>query len=262
MRRADARAAAPRRGLTAPIGRVALPIVKWTPRPGHALRFCALMFALAGTAAAVHAGNGGGAISRYVVRDAAPGLVAFQDGARAYLRHDYAFAVDRFSLAAHWGYKLAQYNLGLMYFQGLGMPTDKPRGLAWLALAAERGDPAYVDAREHAYAQMSIEEFARANVIWRELRRDYGDSVALRRAERQWRDTLRQITGSRLGFIGNLAIVRTEYEPVHTGYDVYRALQAYDDPEQVLHGGTIGKVEVGDLIPLAREVPAQKREPD
>ena len=44
--------------------------------------------------------------------------------------------------AAYWASKDAQFALGLMYFNGdmQGIPANRPLGLAWFALAAERND--------------------------------------------------------------------------------------------------------------------------
>ena len=73
-----------------------------------------------------------------------------------------------------------------MYARGQGIPLDLPRGMAWMALAAERNEKRYVDAREAVYAEMTPEQFQQANEIWRELKKTYGDEVALRRAKARW----------------------------------------------------------------------------
>jgi hypothetical protein len=130
---------------------------------------------------------------------ARPGEKFFYDGVRAYGKDDYSFAIDRYRVSASWGYKPAEYNLGVMYTTGDGTAIDRPLGLAWLALAAERGDSDYVAARDRAYAAMSYEEYSRANEIWRELRKTYGDEVALRRAKNRWQQARSETTGSHLG---------------------------------------------------------------
>jgi hypothetical protein len=111
-----------------------------------------------------------------------------------------------YETSASWAYKPAQYNLAVMYLKGEGVPVDKPRAMAWAALAAERGETDYVDAREVIYADLTKDEFAKANEIWRDLRKTYGDDVALERAKTRWAQVRASITGSRVGGIGNLKV--------------------------------------------------------
>ena len=54
------------------------------------------------------------------------------------------FAIDMYENSASWAYKPAQYNLAVMYMNGEGVPVDKPRAMAWAALAAERSEQEYV----------------------------------------------------------------------------------------------------------------------
>jgi hypothetical protein len=111
-----------------------------------------------------------------------------------------------YEVAASWAFKPAEYNLGVMYARGQGVPVDLPRAMAWMALAAERNEQHYVDAREAVYAELTKEQFEQANVIWRELKLTYGDEVALRRAKARWAEVKAGMTGSRVGFAGNLSV--------------------------------------------------------
>src|SRR5262249_15156737 len=86
--------------------------------------------------------------------DARPGEYYFLLGAHSYRRRDYAHAVAMYQVAASWAFKPAEYNLGVMYARGQGVPVDLPRAMAWMALAAERNEPHYVDAREAVYAEL------------------------------------------------------------------------------------------------------------
>lgn len=137
---------------------------------------------------------------------ARPGEKFFFTAVHALRDKDYAFTVDMYLVAASWGYKPAQYNLGVMYLKGEGIPVDRPRAMAWMALASERGDPQYVQARELLYADLSKDEFTRANEIWRELKATYGDEVAFVRAKARWAQTRAAMTGSRVGGAGPLTI--------------------------------------------------------
>ena len=53
---------------------------------------------------------------------------------------DYKTAVKWYILAAVQGYAKAQYNLGVMYDKGRGVPQNENTALKWYRLAAEQGD--------------------------------------------------------------------------------------------------------------------------
>jgi Sel1 repeat-containing protein len=138
--------------------------------------------------------------------DGRPGQYYFIKAVDASKRHQYRFAIDMYRASASWAYKPAQYNLAVAYLDGDGVPVDKPRAMAWAALAAERKDADYVEARELIYAALTKEEFAKANEIWRELKLTYGDAVALERAKTRWAEVRAGITGSRVGGVGALRV--------------------------------------------------------
>jgi hypothetical protein len=139
--------------------------------------------------------------------DARPGEYYFRLGAHAYRTKNYTFAIQMYQVSASWAYKPAEYNIAVMYARGDGVPADLPRAMAWIALAAERNEKHYVDAREAIYAEMSKEQFERANEIWRGLKTTYGDEVALRRAKARWAEVRANMTGSRVGSAaGNLTV--------------------------------------------------------
>ncbi len=64
----------------------------------------------------------------------------FEEGAAAYHRGDYATALRLWRPLAEQGDALAQYNLGLMYDTGQGVPQDDAEAVKWYRLAAEQGD--------------------------------------------------------------------------------------------------------------------------
>ena len=131
--------------------------------------------------------------------DARPGEYYYLLGAEAFRKHDYTFAIQMYEVAASWAFKPAEYNLGVIYSRGQGVAIDLPRAMAWMALAAERNDEHYVDAREAVYAELTKEQFEQANVIWRELKKTYGDEVAMRRAKARWAEVRHNMTGSKVG---------------------------------------------------------------
>jgi uncharacterized protein len=63
----------------------------------------------------------------------------FQDGVDAYERKDYKEAFRLWKPLAEQGYVLAQYNLGLMYDNGNGLPQDYKEAVKWYRLSAEQG---------------------------------------------------------------------------------------------------------------------------
>ena len=54
---------------------------------------------------------------------------------------DNAEAVKWFYLAAREGHAKAQFNLGFMYYNGLGVEQNRSEALKWYRLAATKGDP-------------------------------------------------------------------------------------------------------------------------
>lgn len=142
--------------------------------------------------------------------DGRPGVKAYKEGMIAYTRKDYAHAVHMLKVAASWAYKPAEYNLGVMYFEGQGVPVDRPLGAAWLVLAAERGDPRYIAARDVVITSLSDAQFAQTDELWSQLNQTYGDKVALRRAKAQWAFVKTNQTGTRVGgTVGDLHVGMT-----------------------------------------------------
>ena len=70
---------------------------------------------------------------------ATPAWADFQVGLDAYLRGDYDTALAEFRPLAEQGYASAQYNLGVMYDNGLGVPQDYREAAKWYRFAAEQG---------------------------------------------------------------------------------------------------------------------------
>jgi uncharacterized protein len=63
-----------------------------------------------------------------------------EDAWAAYLRGDYATALQLWRPRAAQGVSLAQNNLGLMYYNGQGVPQDYGEAAKWYRLAAEQGN--------------------------------------------------------------------------------------------------------------------------
>lgn len=63
----------------------------------------------------------------------------FEDGVAAYNRADYAAALRLWRPLAAQGLADAQYNLGLLYAKGQGVPQDYAEALKWWRLAQAQG---------------------------------------------------------------------------------------------------------------------------
>ena len=63
----------------------------------------------------------------------------FQKGFDAYSSGDYATALKEWTPLAEQGYAIAQYNLGFMYENGLGVLQDYETATEWYTLSAEQG---------------------------------------------------------------------------------------------------------------------------
>jgi hypothetical protein len=64
----------------------------------------------------------------------------FEEGMAAYKRGDYATALKKWRPPAEAGDATAQYNLGVMYAEGQGVPQDDEEAAKWFRKAAEQGD--------------------------------------------------------------------------------------------------------------------------
>jgi len=199
---------------------------------------------------------------------ARPGETFFYRGVEAESKGDPRLAAGMFRVSASWAYKAAQYNLGVMYTKGEGVPQDKALGLAWLALAAERSeDAAYAAARDAAYADMTSDEFARANTLWRDLRKTYGDASALKRARNRWLQSRAAMTGSHVGggtgpvAVGGRTGQATRNIAQTNSFSItgagavdasiaYRQLIESDNPYDVRFKERKGTVTVEDVIPI------------
>ncbi|NQV21735.1 MAG: sel1 repeat family protein [Rhodospirillales bacterium] len=68
-----------------------------------------------------------------------PVYAGFKTGADAALREDFKTALQEWMPLAESGDERAQYNIGLMYEHGRGLPLDQDQALKWYRRAAERG---------------------------------------------------------------------------------------------------------------------------
>jgi uncharacterized protein len=128
------------------------------------------------------------------------GIAALEDG-----RDEQAFR--EFQRAARYADKAAQAMVAEMLWQGRGTARDRAGAYAWMDLAAERQYPSLLVIRERYWAALDADEQARAIDIGQGVYAEYGDDVAKPRLERMLRRGKRNLTGSRVGFVGALSIL-------------------------------------------------------
>lgn len=153
------------------------------------------------------------------------------------------------------GDKHAHYMLGHHYREGLGVPADRARALAWYALAAERGAVGARATAAQLSETLSERERERADVIFAELQERYGDRQLLVKAIRRDMRELRRRTGSRVGGGTSPTRVITEFGTI-TGDQYYDALEARIQLRTQILGGnvTLGELE---LIDTPEEEPSE-----
>jgi len=215
--------------------------------------------------------------------DGRPGVYYFDLGVQAFKKGDYRHAIDMYKVAASWAYKPAEYNLGIMYFKGQGIPADRARGAAWMVLAAERGDPEYVKARDLMVTSLGKAEFTHTDKYWGQLKKTYGDKVALQRARAQWNWVGSHETGTHIagGIPGYLRVgeeartgpLGTKIKPTTAagllsagsmdGSVAYRQFHESDNPyDPAFVNNRIGTVAVEPLQPVKSGSGAQPSKKD
>ncbi|GMR17477.1 MAG: hypothetical protein BMS9Abin32_589 [Gammaproteobacteria bacterium] len=127
-----------------------------------------------------------------------------------YERGDYARALFIYEKElAPVGDKYAQYMVGYMYLAGKSVPPNRPAALAWYRLAAERGEPAIVQARDALHNSMSPEEVEISNGLFADLWRRIGDNRLILDLISEDMQILRARTGTRIpgGTTGQLMMI-------------------------------------------------------
>lgn len=135
-----------------------------------------------------------------------PDLRWRREGLHAYANKRHGEAMEYFLRAARYADKPAQAMIAEMYWNGVGVAQDRALGYAWMDLAAERFYPNLLIVREAYWAGISESEQRDAIERGQALLAEYGDDVAKPRMAKALRKG-RSVTGSRVGFVGNLEII-------------------------------------------------------
>ncbi len=103
----------------------------------------------------------------------------FEDGVAAFRRGDYVAALSHWARPAMNGHAASQYNIGIIYRDGLGVPQDFVQSTTWFRRAAEQGD---VDAQlmlGTAYALgRGVTKDRLLAYMWLDLAASQGDNKA------------------------------------------------------------------------------------
>ena len=99
------------------------------------------------------------------------------------------------------GDKYAQYMLGFMIGNGLGVDQDPLLASAWYRLAAERGEPAeFLAIRDESLAQLDAADRGRSDALYLGLCGKYSDiAISMREVREEFEELSQVLTGSRLG---------------------------------------------------------------
>jgi TPR repeat protein len=103
----------------------------------------------------------------------------FQKGLTAYRSGDYATALREWTPLAEQGLDRAQYNLGVMYANGRGVPQDDKTAVKWYRLAAEQGYAAAQYKLGFMYANgRGVSQDYKTAAKWYTLAAEQGDAYA------------------------------------------------------------------------------------
>ena len=88
-----------------------------------------------------------------------------ENGFAAYKRGDYTTALRLWRSLAQQGNASAQYNLGLMYEKGYGLPQDDILAHMWFSIAAAKGNKTAVKERDFLAMRMTPAQVAEAEKL-------------------------------------------------------------------------------------------------
>lgn len=188
-----------------------------------------------------------------------PGEYNYCVGKQLWENGKYEQAKEMLELAAGWGSKPAQSVLGVIYFNGEGLAENRPLGLAWLALAAERDAPTRRAIYESALLKSTDDERRQAKRLLGVMTDKYGDGVAAVRADRRYRRQISSFRNNPIYGSGTcVAGVNTAWDPMKQAREALpvsgcsmasEELVARDLEKQYenFFEGWKGKVTVGDI---------------
>jgi hypothetical protein len=178
---------------------------------GRILLSLSLVFGAVGVASAQESeprpARPGSALFNY--NEHMPSYWLMNRGNRLYSIGRHYSAIHFYERAARYADKFGQYNVAVMHLKAEGTDFDPVRAWAWLELSAERGYPMMRKAADDLFDLLDAAQQRQARAIHeQELLPEYGDDVAIPRAQLQMDRERRQSTGSRLGSPAMLGMLR------------------------------------------------------
>jgi hypothetical protein len=179
-----------------------------------------------------------------------PGHYYFLKASFYLKKKDIPTAVSMLKIAASWGNKYAQYDLGVLYFNGMGnLPLDRPRGTAWFGIAAQNHGSLADQSLLEAWKILSDDERKQASAITDELMPEYADRITLRRAKSRFLADTNRISGSHLGHSTALTVTTVgSGDGIGTNGTSYLNEQR-NGLDDMIHG-LGGRVEIGGVQPI------------
>lgn len=187
-----------------------------------------------------------------------PDLLNRGRGWAAYSRGDHAEAMTYFRRGARYADKPSQGMVAEMLWNGQGAQRDPVLAYAWMDLAAERGYEGFTILRERYWQALDPAQREAAVERGQAVYAEFGDAVAKPRIATVLRRARNQVTGSRVGMVGNLRIEIAGPGGIPQSIDgsQYYA-EKFWDPEayQAWHDAVwkkplVGRVDVGEVEPL------------
>jgi TonB family protein len=105
----------------------------------------------------------------------------FSSALDAYGNKDFKVAFEKFTALAEIGEKRAQFNLGIMYFQGQSVNKDINKAFAWTKLATENESSTEQERNIHQVIAKKVENMTLAEAEYESLATNYADDVLLER---------------------------------------------------------------------------------
>jgi TPR repeat protein len=135
----------------------------------------------------------------------------FDTGLRAYEQHDYKTAMQEWRPLADKGNDMAEFNLGLMYYDGKGVTQDYAAAAQWFERAANQG---YIKAQHNLGEMYAIGQGVKKDYVqsykWLSICAAGGNQTCA--DHRDW--VAKKLNGSKLSAAQRLA---KEWKPVKAG---------------------------------------------
>ncbi len=98
----------------------------------------------------------------------------FDRGMTAYFERNFDTAFAEFMDAARDGHAMAQFNVGVMYYRGQGVPKDMTQAYAWIELSTQNGARENIDAQEVLTLAMDTDQLRAGHIAAARLAREHG----------------------------------------------------------------------------------------